>query len=61
MIKTVNWQSICSREIVHRASFQLFLKPPLVDNMLTGMFSSTMRSVIGSEFVRKKLSIALLF
>ena len=31
------------------------------DNMLTGLFSSTIRTVIGSRFVRQKLSIALLF
>ena len=31
------------------------------DNMLTRVFSSTIRTVLGSQFVREKLSIALLF
>ena len=31
------------------------------DNMLTEVFSSTIRTVIGSQYVREKLSIALLF
>ena len=33
----------------------------LQDNMLTGLFSSTIRTVIGSQYVREKWSIALLF
>ena len=31
------------------------------DNMLTGVCYSTIRTVIGSQFVQEKLSIALLF
>ena len=31
------------------------------DNMLTGVFSSTTRTVSGSQLVREKVSIALLF
>ena len=31
------------------------------ENSLTGLYYSTIRTVIGSQFVREKLSIALLF
>ena len=39
----------------------LFSKPLLVDNMFTGLFSLTIRTVLGSQVVRKKLSIRLHF
>ena len=49
----------------NRASFsvtgEFFSKSPLVDKMLTRVFSSTIRNVIGSEFVQEKLTTALFF
>ena len=73
-------QSVCSGEVVDRASFLtgecvfeaasggrcfFFLQWRVAqnshDNMLTSVCCSTIKTVTGSEFVEKKLSIAFLF
>ena len=43
------------------SEFHFLKNSELLKNRLTRLFSSTIGTVIGSQYVREKLSIALLF